>query len=455
MKKILSIIAFVGILYVSQAQTVVPFGQRVPEYYYWDTNWYDKFVIMNPDSVFDVYPYQRYYNFPGENQYAFLFARYFWTDVPLKIIGVAAPVLCNDSTHSLYGTSVRTDEYFSVYKATDTGYVLLEEAVWEDTVRYSMCLRHKDGTDTIEVREAYFKKGIIVTDSFYVGGTSWNSGMRWSYFDAEMPGQFYYTTPPTNYLSFLPYPNYLSDNYWAYSTPVMMRYLRSCLYTNMPESFGTYDTISWIHINHNPFFLAIFPIFDTSYVYEPPLDTCPQPTGLHILNQDSTSITLAWDDNGTGSWEFSYGTTADAENGTIIPCSVNFITLSDLDTATQYVAYVRSVCSDTLPSLWSDSLHIFIPGDTASGGHGEPEKIISNIDLFTYLMPNPAHSQVLVSSSYGLQSIQIFTIGGVLLEQHSANGISTTLDVANLSKGIYIVRIVTPSGSAVKRLIVN
>ena len=83
MKKILSIIDFVGILYVSQAQTVVPFGQRVPEYYYWDTNWYDKYVIMNPDSVFDVYPYQRYYNFPGENQHAFLFARYFWTDVPL------------------------------------------------------------------------------------------------------------------------------------------------------------------------------------------------------------------------------------------------------------------------------------------------------------------------------------------------------------------------------------
>ena len=216
------------------------------------------------------------------------------------------------------------------------------------------------------------------------------------------------------------------------------------------------DTNHWEYVHIN-FFLGIFPIFDTNYVYVPPVDTCPRATGLHILNQDSAGVTLAWNDNGTSGWELSYGIDGTvADSGTVVPCTVNFTTLSGLDTAQWYVAYVRSVCGDTLPSLWSQGVRFYVAGDTASGGGDEPTGIYSPsmVDLYTFLMPNPASGKVTVTSSFKIVEVEIFSADGRLVECRKGDGIGLTMDVSEYAKGTYIARIRTVAGVATKRLVV-
>ena len=230
-------------------------------------------------------------------------------------------------------------------------------------------------------------------------------------------------------------------------------------YYNPPEWFKDgvqpWDTNHW---EYCPFdhILGIFPIFDTNYVYVPPVDTCPRATGLHILNQDSAGVTLAWNDNGTNGWELSYGIDGtEADSGTVVPCTVNFTTLSGLDTAQWYVAYVRSVCGDTLPSLWSQGVRFYVAGDTASGG-GDSTGIYgpTTVDIYTFLMPNPASGRVTVASSFKIVEVEIYSADSRLVERYQGNGISLTLDVSGYAKGTYIARIRTVAGVATKRLVV-
>ena len=45
--------------------------------------------------------------------------------------------------------------------------------------------------------------------------------------------------------------------------------------------------------------------------------------------------------------------------------------------------------------------------------------------------------------------------GGIKVKEELVKGVSTTMDISNLYKGIYLVKVYTPSGVATKKLVIN
>jgi hypothetical protein len=73
-------------------------------------------------------------------------------------------------------------------------------------------------------------------------------------------------------------------------------------------------------------------------------------------------------------------------------------------------------------------------------------------DRMTGVMPNPASESIKVVSSSGMNYIEIYNAAGTKVVDQPTMGYSTTVDTSRLPAGIYIVRIHTPYGMAIKRL---
>lgn len=455
MKKLLliSLVTYIGLI---NAQNVIPFGQRIPEYYYWDTNWYDWLYIQNPDSAFDYYPYTNaltVYLRP----YADIFVgRKCVTNTPLKIIGIAAPVTTGPANINFVYDTIeehRIPEQFKLYIETDSGFECLTEAQWDTTSRYKMCFRNGYNTDIYTVREAYFEQPYILSGTFYVGGTTHNTLKNFPF--GELP--YDYLHIPTFYVGYQPE----DTTSGAVGDDVIWKYIDERIMLNLPQWYldylgdaAYYDTVKW-NREQNNVFLAFFPIFDTSYVYIEPVDSCNAPTGFRILNNDSTGVTLTWDAANESLWEVAvYPHNSPIEDGFLTQSDLNFITFDELDTSMCYTAYVRTLCNDTLFSPWSDSLQFCVAGRPTTDPT-DPVSILNIADDYTFLMPNPARSHVSIFSSFKIKNIEIFTSQGTLLYNSNVDGLTKTIDVSSLAKGVYVVRIATATGYVIRRLIVH
>ena len=71
------------------------------------------------------------------------------------------------------------------------------------------------------------------------------------------------------------------------------------------------------------------------------------------------------------------------------------------------------------------------------------------------MLPNPAHGQVSVISSYRLSRVEVYDLQGRALLSHDDEGLSTVLDISSLPSGQYIMVIHTPAGLATKKLTVQ
>lgn len=71
------------------------------------------------------------------------------------------------------------------------------------------------------------------------------------------------------------------------------------------------------------------------------------------------------------------------------------------------------------------------------------------------MMPNPAHGQVQVLSSFALRSLELYTVDGKMVKHQTASGVSATMDISGVARGQYLMRIDTNGGSTVKRLVVE
>ena len=77
------------------------------------------------------------------------------------------------------------------------------------------------------------------------------------------------------------------------------------------------------------------------------------------------------------------------------------------------------------------------------------------LERYVGLQPNPAAERVQVTSSLGLQRIEVYNAAGVKVDERKASGYSATLDVSALPAGPYLVRIATPRGTVTKKLVVR
>lgn len=209
------------------------------------------------------------------------------------------------------------------------------------------------------------------------------------------------------------------------------------------------DTTLWYYdFQVNTGYLCMFPIFDTTGYYR---DTCADVSNIGIVT-DKTSATLSW---GSASehvgWDIAYGYEGTPpESCTIVNTTSNVYWLPDLDSAKWYVAYVRAQCDTNDYSNWSDSIRFYITGDTTQVN-------IRNTVLedYTHIIPNPASDLVTIFSSFSIRKVEVYTLKGVKVKEEDVKAASTKMDVSDLSKGTYLVKVYTPKGVATKKLVVN
>ncbi|PKP07889.1 MAG: hypothetical protein CVU08_15625, partial [Bacteroidetes bacterium HGW-Bacteroidetes-3] len=93
------------------------------------------------------------------------------------------------------------------------------------------------------------------------------------------------------------------------------------------------------------------------------LPSCPAPTVLLTSNVTTTSLDLAWTENGTAlDWEIQYGVAGfTIGNGTSLYPVTNPQTINTLTPATTYDFYVRSICGVGDTSAWSTKKTISTP----------------------------------------------------------------------------------------------
>lgn len=84
---------------------------------------------------------------------------------------------------------------------------------------------------------------------------------------------------------------------------------------------------------------------------------------------------------------------------------------------------------------------------------------ISNIELISKsisLFPNPSNSVVQLVSDLDVNGIQVLDLNGrLILDQPNQRKRQIRIDVSNLEGGVYFVRVNTPSGIGMKKLVVN
>ena len=73
----------------------------------------------------------------------------------------------------------------------------------------------------------------------------------------------------------------------------------------------------------------------------------------------------------------------------------------------------------------------------------------------TYVMPNPASGQVTIASSFGLRSVDIYSMTGTLVMRQDLSGYAQQMDISALPSDTYLLVISTPAGQVTKKLLVQ
>ncbi|MBO7226014.1 MAG: T9SS type A sorting domain-containing protein, partial [Bacteroidales bacterium] len=53
------------------------------------------------------------------------------------------------------------------------------------------------------------------------------------------------------------------------------------------------------------------------------------------------------------------------------------------------------------------------------------------------------------------RKVEVYTLKGVKVKEEDVKAASTKMDVSDLSKGTYLLKVYTPKGVATKKLIIN
>lgn len=150
MKKVLFLL-FVVVTFEAVAQLdTIPLGERDPKYYYWDTNWWDYHYFnspvnqISPSATIDHIGY--FVHGQGSGLCKPEFARWCYTDHPLKVVGVAA-VITRVFPYEVSETPAPGSyydvlpEYLRLYEYDSTMSMVLMAEALTDTARAQSYLR--------------------------------------------------------------------------------------------------------------------------------------------------------------------------------------------------------------------------------------------------------------------------------------------------------------------------
>ena len=418
-------------------------GARDSTLYYWDDNWIDhylgKLTSISKGTGF------------GNKS---IFARPCLVKDSMVIVGGAVAAEISNDLTGVADTLVESmvPEYLIFYDNHDSNPMHELARTRYDTCNHSrqrMELQYRDGYDNKNyypmLRKAMLETPIVVRDSFYVGVTQNNHTEV--YGSSGNPLDTYYDHRGYEIYTALPM-------MWPYDTSFYHHppHYKEKAQVSMPPFddtlWRTYSSAMWF---------VIFPIFDTTGYYHRPItddDTlvaegCDTVSGLRLMEQESTSVTLAWNTDNHSRWELSYGPEGtDPEQGERMEMAAPFACISDCDTGVAYRAYVRTVCGEDSRSPWGQGIPFEIHGDQV-GVHA------SDLDDLTWLYPNPASSSLRVFSSYHIREVLLYANDGRPILRIPVDAYEALVDLGKLPQGLYLAVIRTAYGDTTRKLIVR
>ena len=84
---------------------------------------------------------------------------------------------------------------------------------------------------------------------------------------------------------------------------------------------------------------------------------------------------------------------------------------------------------------------------------GNMDAPVVTVDDFVSVSPNPATGMATVKSSFGINAVELYDLGGALLLSQAASGLTHTLDLRPYAAGVYILKVRTPNGTATKKIV--
>ena len=151
---------------------------------------------------------------------------------------------------------------------------------------------------------------------------------------------------------------------------------------------------------------------------------------------------LDWTENGTStSWTINYQESGVAQWSTAT-ANEHPYTLTGLQPATTYQAYVVANCDDG-PSGVSNMVTFTTEGTG-----------ITDYELATSLYPNPNNGQFTINNEqFTIKNVDVYDVYGKLLKTVEVNANSVMVDANELSAGMYFVRISTEKGVVTKSFV--
>jgi len=146
-------------------------------------------------------------------------------------------------------------------------------------------------------------------------------------------------------------------------------------------------------------------------------------------------------------WDIEYGITGFTQGtGTILTATDNFTEVLGLAPGTTYDAYVRSICDVDDESVWTPKVTF-----TTSGVAATEEFNLKFVSIY----PNPARNILTVQlNELSLDTkLKIFNLEGQLLYVENSNSSIKTLNISDLSSGIYFLKIETKNQSFIKKFV--
>lgn len=183
-----------------------------------------------------------------------------------------------------------------------------------------------------------------------------------------------------------------------------------------------------------------------------PDDTgCDTVTGFRVMDQDQTSVTFSWDTQGKNLWEFSYGPVGvGPEGGTRTLMVSPFISLMELVPDQEYRGYVRGRCPDGTWSDWNAGIAFAVGGVPGTTGG-----LDALVDESTLVFPVPATTQLSLFSSFHIRTVDLYALDGRRVLCKGVHSLATRLDVSELPRGGYILRVHTAYGDVTRKILLR
>lgn len=433
---------------------------RFPIYYYY--NWWPDTLLHYDTSMSHAslrcFPYLNISNESdleiGVSSRANEYAQYYYTNTPLKIIGIAAAYLKTVNDHNFEETNeiLPVDEYLRIYKPRADSMILLKDILIDKMSRYdsTRLLKTEAQDDSctgnyccnacpyihyftyVPVHEYYFDDTLTITDSFYVGFTSRSTA---TYED--------WLRHPRPIIRLRPY--YLKIFDERDGAPDSC----GCPAPSYWSKFKIHDNVrGWWDTYYNQY-VMIYPIIATDtaeYFY------CPPVKSVYVDTVTENSATLHWDgDTRNTEYEVSYSPLGSpAGYGTIIQVADTFCTITGIDTRDGLSAYVRAIChahDSVYYTEWSDRAIIYDWGHASAVNPDAGEGVS--------VAPNPATRKVTISALNGIDEVEIFDLQGRRMNRFMCKDTSFTLDISAWERGTYMLHVHTRGAIVVRKLAVQ